>query len=74
VTTLDDRLHHVIEVLDVAERVTGGSFYAERQAVQEARALLKANLTPGFICGCGIFNGDVRERRKSCRACGAGRP
>ena len=72
--TLDERLHHVIKMLDVAERVTGGSFFEERQAVEEARALLQANLTPGFMCGaCGVFSGDGKERQTHCRCCGAPR-
>ena len=69
--TLDERLHHVIKMLDVAERVTGGSFFEERQAVEEARALLRANLTPGFMCGaCGVFTGTAKENHQACRACG----
>lgn len=32
------------------------------------------DLLPGWMCSCGHFNGDVRERLAACRVCGAGRP
>ena len=40
-------------------------------AIREARELLKANLTPGFMCGaCGVFTGAAKENHQACRACG----
>jgi len=34
-------------------------------------------LTPGWICpnvACGVFNGDVKEHRTTCRSCETPRP
>ena len=68
--TLDDRLaiaEDIISPHQMHGRLAIG-------AIREAREALKANLTPGFICGgCGVFTGTAKENHQACRACGAPR-
>jgi hypothetical protein len=65
--TLDERLSMIEEYL---EGITPPSFVA---AIREARSLLEANMTPGFICkACGIFTG-IAKGMTECRSCGVAR-
>lgn len=43
------------------------------QTVAEARRRLRASMLPGWICCCGVFNGDAKERLSACRSCGLAR-
>lgn len=66
---LDDRL------AEAERQLRAFGVHDEADAVHEARQLLKANLTPGFICtSCSVFTGTAKEAHKVCRACGAPRP
>lgn len=64
---LDERLAKVVGFV----RKWSGDELA--QAVEEARALLKANMTPGWLCpSCKAFNGSTFGR-VVCRCCGEGK-
>jgi rubrerythrin len=68
--SLDDRLAIAEDI--ISPHQMHGRLAIE--AIREARARLKANLTPVFMCGsCGVFSGDGKERQTHCRYCGAPR-
>lgn len=47
----------------------------ENRALRAELATIKQGIVlPGFTCACGVFNGDEKERRTTCRSCDAPRP
>ena len=69
--SLDDRLAIAEDI--ISPHQMHGRLAIE--AIREARGLLRANLTPGFMCGdCGVFTGTAKENHQACRACGKERP
>lgn len=40
------------------------------ELLEELRRERASNLFPGWTCACGVFNGEAKEKREDCRACG----